>query len=287
MMPFYGRVDHFQAAVESVLAQSSPDWRLVIVDDVYPDPEPGRWAQAIDDPRVTYLRNEVNLGVTGNFLRCVELAEADHLVMMGCDDLLLPRYVERVAELTAMFPSAAIIQPGVEVIDADGRRVRPLADRVKSAFRPRAGREYGGQVLATSLLRANWAYFPSVVWRRETLLEHPFRSELRVVQDLALMLEIVAAGGTMAIDDEVCFVYRRHRGSISGAGGLDGWIFEEERSLFREAAATFASRGWPKAARAARAHVTSRLHAAAELPTALREADRDARRQLLRHVFAT
>lgn len=86
MMPFYGRFDHFREAVQSVLAQSDPDWRLVIVDDVYPDLAPGEWAAAIDDPRVHYRRNAVNLGVGGNFRECVRLIENERAVLMGCDD---------------------------------------------------------------------------------------------------------------------------------------------------------------------------------------------------------
>src|SRR6476661_2974892 len=99
MMPFYGRVDHFKQAVESVLAQTSSDWRLVIVDDVYPDPEPGRWAQALGDPRVTYLRNEVNLRPSRNYQKCVGLMQTEFAVLMGCDDVMLPNYVARVHEL--------------------------------------------------------------------------------------------------------------------------------------------------------------------------------------------
>ena len=37
VMPFYGDPGLFRAAVESVLAQSDGDWRLVVIDDVYPD----------------------------------------------------------------------------------------------------------------------------------------------------------------------------------------------------------------------------------------------------------
>ena len=49
MMPFYGRIDHFKLAVQSVLDQTSPDWRLVIVDDVYPDLSAGEWARSSAD----------------------------------------------------------------------------------------------------------------------------------------------------------------------------------------------------------------------------------------------
>lgn len=287
MMPFWGRFDHFREAVESVLAQTDPGWRLVIVDDVYPDEEPGRWAQAIGDPRVTYLRNAVNLGVGGNFRECVRLIENDRAVLMGSDDRMHPGYVARVGHLVARHPEASIVQPGVEVVDADGRPHRPLADRVKGVIRPKGPKPelLGGERLATSLLTGNWAYFPSVVWRADQLRTFGFRPGYEVVQDLQLMLDIVFDGGSMLLDDEVCFSYRRHAASVSAVTGPDGAKFAEERALFDEAAARASQRGWTKAARAARLHPTSRLNALSELPSALRARDAAGRRALLRHAL--
>jgi glycosyltransferase involved in cell wall biosynthesis len=75
MMPFYGRPDHFRIAVESVLAQTSRAWRLTVVDDVYPDLEPGKWVTGLKDKRITYVRNEKNLGPSLNFNRCLSSAK--------------------------------------------------------------------------------------------------------------------------------------------------------------------------------------------------------------------
>ncbi|MDQ1597778.1 MAG: hypothetical protein QOI70_1202, partial [Microbacteriaceae bacterium] len=90
MMPFYGRFDHFREAVKSVLTQTDPDWRLTILDDVYPDLAPGEWAKAIVDPRVTYLRNDTNLRPSRNYNKAVSLATGTFVVIMGCDDVMLP-----------------------------------------------------------------------------------------------------------------------------------------------------------------------------------------------------
>jgi glycosyltransferase involved in cell wall biosynthesis len=288
MMPFYGRFDHLREAVGSVLAQTDPDWRLVVIDDVYPDPAPGAWVAALDDPRVHYRRNTVNLGVGGNFRECVRLIEHERAVLMGCDDRMHPGYVATVRNLVAAHPEAAIVQPGVEVIDAEGSVHSPLADRVKGLIRfdGTGPREFSGEKLATSLLTGNWAYFPSVLWRAEDLRRYGFREGFEVVQDLALMLDIVFDGGIMLLDDTVCFSYRRHAASVSAVTGPDGAKFAEERALFAEAAARAKAAGWPRAARAARAHLTSRLNALSELPAALRAHDPAGRKALLRHVVS-
>ncbi len=286
MMPFYGRPDHFRAAVESVLAQDSADWRLTIVDDVYPDPEPGCWAAAIDDPRVTYIRNTENLRPSRNYNKAIGIARAEWLTMMGCDDLMEPRYVSRVHELLAAFPDADLVQPGVTIIDGDGRPHTPLADRVKRRYVPRGPRPLlaSGEPLATTLLRGNWTYFPSLVWRRSRLAGG-FRTDLDVVQDIAMIFGIVADGGSMVIDDEDVFRYRRHARSLSATTGADGTKFVQERVFFAEAADRAGALGWHRAARAARWHLSSRLNAVTELSGALKPSARTARRNLLRHAF--
>jgi GT2 family glycosyltransferase len=105
MMPYYGDVPLMQAAVRSVLAQTDQDWHLTVVDD---GTEPGvpEWFAELADPRITYLRNEANLGISANFQKCLELAKRDRLTIMGCDDLLLPNYVAAVRELAASRPRA-------------------------------------------------------------------------------------------------------------------------------------------------------------------------------------
>ena len=285
-MPFYGRPDHFRAAVESVLVQDDDRWRLTIIDDVYPDEEPGRWAASIDDTRVTYVRNEANLRPSRNYNKGITLATETFMTIMGCDDVMLPGYVGRVLDLIDVFPDASIIQPGVRVIDEHGAPSRPLADRVKDWYRPRGARPLlvAGEPLATSLIRGNWTYFPSIAWRREAL-DGGFRTDLDVVQDLAKLFEITAQGGSLVVDDVPVFAYRRHSTSVSAKTGTDGSKFAQERTLFREAAGRSDTLGWRATARAARVHLSSRLNAMTELPGGVLSRNGAATRTLLRHAF--
>lgn len=285
-MPFYGRIDHFQVAVRSVLAQEDGDWRLTIVDDVYPDLSAGEWAVSLGDPRIRYLRNEENLRPSRNYNKSVQLVDGEFLQLMGCDDVMDPGYVGRIRALIAAHPDVDVIQPGVRVIDENGEPSHPLADRVKALYRfgGHGPRVFGGERLARSLLRGNWTYFPSLVWRRSRLLDG-FRVDLDVVQDLAKLLEITFDDGTLLLDDEVVFAYRRHSTSVSAVTGPDGSKFAQERTLFREAADACEARGWSRAARAARWHLTSRLNAITELPAAHRAGNRDGVRALRRHAF--
>lgn len=287
VMPFYGRFDHFRAAVRSVQRQSSPDWRLVVIDDLYPDRAPGEWLEGLADDRIRYIRNERNLGVGGNFRKATTFASSSRIVIMGCDDVMLPGYVTRVHELATAYPGVALIQPGVTVIDEAGDPSSPLADRVKRALRIRGRKPalYQGERLARSLIRGNWTYFPSLCWEPGLFEKYAFREELDVVLDLALQLEIIEGGGSMVVDDEPAFLYRRHSESVSSFTAVDGSRFSQESLLFRESKARFSELGWNRAARAAALHLTSRLNAVSQLPKAWRSGDRGGTRILLRHAF--
>lgn len=288
MMPYYGDVGLMQAAVRSILVQSDPDWHLTVVDDGEAAGVP-EWFAALDDPRVTYLRNPVNLGVTGNFRRCVELARRDRMVMMGCDDLMLPDYVATVRGLEKLAPGAGIVQPGVEVIDEAGHVVGGgLVDSAKRRlYRPKGPGPHvmEGQPLAVSLLRGNWLYFPSLCWRREAVQSVGFRTGLEIVQDLALAIDLVQQGGSLAVDDEVCFHYRRHEGSVSARAAVAASRFVEERNYFLDVAGRMRDQGWNRAARVSRNHVSSRLHALTLLPGAVKAGHASGARMLARHAF--
>ena len=288
MMPFYGDPALFRLAVESILAQSDPDWRLVVIDDQYPDSAPGHWVSALDDPRIVYLRNDVNLGVSGNFKKCADLATADFTTIVGCDDILLPTYVARIRQLIAEFPDVDFVQPGVQVMDATGQDVLPLADRVKGWYRPRVtgATEISGERLASSLLAGAWTYFPSIAWRTSRLQQHGFRDDLDVALDLALLIDIVVAGGTLVLDDQPSFRYRRHSGSVSSWKADDGSRFVEEQRYFAECAERMTAMGWKRAARVASRHYSSRLNAVTRIPASITAKDRQGTRALLGHALA-
>ncbi len=287
LLPFYGDPALLRLAVQSVLAQTFHDWRLTVLDDCYPDPSVREWCESIDDARVSYVRNEQNLGANRNYERALSMAEAEYVVVMGADDLMLPSYLEVVAQVVASHGKPAIVQPGVSVIDEDGVPVLPLVDRVKGWLHPRGDKtsDLSGEDLARSLLLGDWTYFPALCWQRETISRIRFRPEYDVVQDLAMLLDIVLDGGHMIYVPEVAFLYRRHAASDSGVRTISGQRFHEERALFERFADEMDRAGWPRAARAARLHLTSRLHAASLIPRATTARDTAGLRRLAAHAF--
>ena len=287
LFPFYGDVAMMKEAVRSVLRQTDPDWRLIVVDDGYPDDSIPGWFGSLGDSRVTYMRNETNLGANGNYRKCLTFVENPLVQVMGADDVMLPNYVQWLVRAARRCPEASIFQPGVFVIDEHGAPSRTMVERVKGFYMPpRIPQVLRGEALAVSILRGDWLYVPSLAWRAETILGIGFREGYDVVQDVALVCDVAMQGGGLLYDPTAAFLYRRHSGSDSSWRALEGTRFGEERRFFLQMADEMGRLGWNRAARVARFHISSRLHAGSLLPRAALARNWAGVRNLGRHVVA-
>lgn len=256
LLPYWGDFSLLKKAVDSVLAQTETEWRLLIIDDCYPSLDAKEYYAKFPDKRVVYHRHKKNLGLVKNYNYALNQVTADHCVVMGCDDIMLPDYLERALSRVA---SADYYHPGINVIDATDKIYLPLADRMKQFLRPRKTGLHTGEPIATSLCHGNWTYFPSILWKTTTLKKYGFNESLPNTQDLVTQLDIICGGGMVFVDDKVTFQYRRSASSFSSKA-KSGTRFSEENELYNNLVERFSELGWKKAARAARLHFTVRVH---------------------------
>jgi len=285
-LPFYGDVDFLKEAVASILAQTDPKWRLFVADDGFPDGDLPDWFAGLKDPRISYLRNEINLGANGNFQKCLSLLSADFCLIMGADDILEPNFIETVKNVALKYPNVSIIHPGVKIVDEKNIQISPRSDQIKSKIRNSLDSDEAltGEALASSLMKGNWMYFPAITWRTKTIQNIGFRAGFNVCQDLGLAVDVIMQGGQMVLIDDEIFRYRRHVSSDSSVKAITGERFIDERKFFRAMSADLSELGWKKASLAARIHLTSRLHAASLIPTCIRHGKNPW--NLVKHTFA-
>ncbi|WP_426996333.1 glycosyltransferase [Pseudarthrobacter sp. N5] len=287
-VPYWGDPGYMKETVRSVLSQDNGDWLLTVVDDAYADPAISDYMAGFDDDRVRYVRKDVNAGITENYRTCVSMATQDVMVILGCDDVLLPNYVDVILDAHRLFPEAAVIQPGVQVIDENSEVVSTLVDSIKQKIvRPRGGGRQiiAGEAIASNLMHGDWLYWPSLAFRTDKIREVDFRDGFPIIQDLALIMDMVYKGDKLLIDPAVCFQYRRHSNSASSTKLIDGSRFAGEREYFAVSAAQAGALGWHRAARSARLRLTSRAHAISLLPKAVLDRNSTAVKALVRHSF--
>lgn len=84
---------------------------IVVEDNPEPDSPICRYLTSLDDDRLSYYRNEKNLGLVDNFNRAVSLSDAPYAVLVHDDDYLLPDYIESIDKVIALKNEADIICP--------------------------------------------------------------------------------------------------------------------------------------------------------------------------------
>jgi glycosyltransferase involved in cell wall biosynthesis len=285
-LPFYGDVTFLKEAVASVIAQTNPNWHLLVVDDGYPDETLPAWFAGLADSRISYLRNVENLGANGNFQKCLSLVTSEFCVVMGADDILEPNFINVVANTILKYPEASIIHPGIKTVDENNNEISTRSEVVKLKIRSslQTNQILFGEALATSLMKGNWMYFPAITWRTKIIQEIGFRPGFNVCQDLGLAMDLIMQGGKMIVIDDEIFRYRRHTASDSSVKAINGERFIDEKNFFKVMATDLESIGWSKAARAARVHLTSRLHAASLIPACISRGKNPW--SLVKHLFA-
>lgn len=107
-IPTYNGAKYLKECLDSVLAQTFTDFEVLLVDDKSSD-ETLDIAQeyAERDTRINIIRNEKNLGLVGNWNRCIELAQGEWIKFVFQDDLIAPECLEKM--LAASKPDSSII----------------------------------------------------------------------------------------------------------------------------------------------------------------------------------
>lgn len=123
-IPTYRGAAHLASTIDSVLTQTFTDFELIIVDDNSPDDTAGIVARYAD-PRIRYLRNASNLGLQGNWNRCLEEASGKYLKLLPQDDTLKPDCLaqqvaileeDRQARVAIVFCARDIVGPDNRVL---------------------------------------------------------------------------------------------------------------------------------------------------------------------------
>lgn len=94
-IPAYNGKKYISAAIESAIRQTHENTEILVVDDCSTDDTSDIAAEyrRFDD-RIRLIANTVNLGLVGNWNRCISLAEGRWIKFLFQDDVLAPQCVE-------------------------------------------------------------------------------------------------------------------------------------------------------------------------------------------------
>jgi glycosyltransferase involved in cell wall biosynthesis len=285
-IPFFTRLDYLQQALGSLIAQTDHDWTAVVIDDASPEPGADEIVADLGDPRIRYVRNDENLGLARNFDKCLTEPATDIVAVLHADDMLEPGYVASIRRLHAAAPEAALVAPMARAIDAEGKRVDLLVDKVKRRSWP-GGQQHAasGDAALARLMHAFFVYSPAISYRPALLPDKWFDDRWRQVMDVDLYARVLLQGGTIMLDRTPVYRYRRHDGTTTSQNERTFTRLAEETKLCREVAEQARALGWRRTAFACRLRWSIRLNGAVALVGSLRH-HATGRRAALRDLFS-
>ncbi|NQW15917.1 MAG: glycosyltransferase family 2 protein [Chloroflexi bacterium] len=157
-------------SVRALLSQTYPHFHLIISDN-HSDDSTEEIARklAASDARITYVRNDRNLGLIGNWRMAYQtaekvLGELDYFAFAADHDLWHERWLEILLEIMESNPTAIMAHPKYRAIDVDGKLLDTKTPQFETKGLSRPDR---AKAVATRLKRPGTAFHG--LWRAQYL----------------------------------------------------------------------------------------------------------------------
>lgn len=226
-IPTYNYGRFIGDAVSSVLLQSYRDLELIVVDNCSTDDTRRLCEGFIEkDARVRYFCNPVNLGMVGNWNRCMELARGEYVKILCADDMLEPGCIARSAEILERNRNVALVT-GTRLFVSE--KLQPLLER---SYSDRFRIVPGNRAIRTCLMFGNVIGEPSAVMFRRVDVSSPFDDRLKQLIDLDMWIRILEKGDLANIPEPVCR-FRQHADQGTADNIRSQAFIDEELWLYR------------------------------------------------------
>lgn len=223
------KTEYIKLAIDSILQQTYKDFEFIIVLD---DPN-NQEALAVlkeyekSDKRVIVLVNRQNIGLAMSLNRAMEIAKGKYLARMDADDISLLFRFERQLDFMEKHEDISVLGTNKIIINETGEIISK-----------------GGHLPTTSkgtekmFKYDNIIVHPSVMMRKEDILEIGGYRDFPSTQDFDLWLRVIASGLKMCNLDEYLINYRINSQGISMSKAyrqriIDNYIRRLERERIK------------------------------------------------------
>lgn len=216
IVPCHGYGRFLRECVESVLAETSRQIRVLIIDDASPDHTPDVASDISKrDCRVSWRRHGENHGHIATYNEGIDWVEADYMLLLSADDFVAPGALSRAADLLDSQPAAGLAYGPAKTIRDD----QPGSDTLFAPPEP-GWKVFDGQAFLWRD-RHDWRADPietcTAVTR--TAVQRAiggYRPELPHTGDFEMWLRFAARGPVGRLN-AIQGVYRRHAKNMSSA----------------------------------------------------------------------
>lgn len=160
VVPIYNTEAYLAECINSILAlEGGYEIEIVMVDDASTD-NSEQVARSFTDPRIRYLRHEINRGAAFTIDEGLRLATGRYVARIDSDDRYLPWFLQRTVPILEANPQVGLVYGDIRTIDTAGN----VTD--KHLVAAHEGKPWTGDEL-DNLLQLNTIPAPTVLARRE------------------------------------------------------------------------------------------------------------------------
>jgi len=228
-IPTFNSENHLREAIESALRQNDQDFEIVIVDNCSTD-HTGTLVkdfQKRGDRRIRFYENDRNIGLVGNFNKCLEYAKGEYIKILCSDDLLLPECIERMAAALDAHQSVSLVCSGRLFLNRNGEKLGfkkyPSAETIIR----------GSSATTGCLFGKNYIGEPTAVMFRKRDAGRYFREDLPQLMDMEMWLHLLEQGDLLNIGAPLCAI-RLHSGQMTHTNKESGKLIDDNVKLFDE-----------------------------------------------------
>jgi glycosyltransferase involved in cell wall biosynthesis len=204
LLPTYNRASYLPETIASALAQTFQDFELVIVDDGSTD-NTAELVQAIDDPRIKYIRQE-NCGVSGALNTALRAARGEFVAMLGSDDVWLPQQLRVLVPILDSGPKLGLVSARARAMNEKGELLHPILG---------TSLKFPGDALSSMLYSDSICAVACLIRRSFIERVGGFDEGLVANEDWDLWIRM-AETSQFAYHDEILAYYRMHDASLTG-----------------------------------------------------------------------
>jgi len=231
-MPTYNYARYISGAIESVLNQRFEDFELIVLDDCSTDNTQEVVGRFLCDKRVSFEKNEQNVGMVGNWNKCLSKARGEYIKFVFSDDMLASDdALGLMAGIMDSDPSVALVASARHVIDSESRIVG-LASHFPPGFAA-DGTDIINRCLRRGTMLKNFIGEPTVVMFRRADSVRGFDERYQQLVDLEMWFHLLEKG-RFAFLAQPLASFRVHTGQKSRANLLGLKYLDDEFRLLVE-----------------------------------------------------
>ena len=114
---------YLDVALTSILSQTYTDFKVVVSDDCSPEDLQSIVAKYDGDTRVSYRRNEKNMGsknLVSHWNLLLGLCDTEYCILASDDDVYAPNFLAEIDVLVEKYPKVDLLHARAKCIDANG-----------------------------------------------------------------------------------------------------------------------------------------------------------------------